>query len=581
MNANWYEHYTRWNECESLDPELRQQLTAMHADEKQLADCFSAPIAFGTGGMRGVMEPGINRINLYTIRKVSAGLALYLLETYPDLTVKKVAIAYDSRKHSQLFARETAKVLGQYGITTCIFNQLTPTPLLSFAVRHYCACAGVVITASHNPPEYNGYKIYGADGGQITLATAERLMEHIAAAGNELDITPPSEQELYKNGLLHYIDDSLLQAYLEKVQQLRVHPDLSPAIREQVKIVFTPLHGTTHDSITRGLDFFGYTQVRVVEEQAVPDPNFSTVASPNPEEPEAFRLAIAYAKQEDADIIMGTDPDGDRLGVLVKNLAGDYVVLTGNQLGALLLHYLLDTKHKKGELPSNGIVLKTIVTSEMGRAIATDFGVSTEDTLTGFKYIGEKIEAYQKSGAYVFQFGYEESYGYLIGDFVRDKDAVQTALLLADMCAYAKSHQKSLYAAMNDLFSRYGHYAETLVSFTCKGADGMQKISATMASLRNQPPSHIATHPITAIEDYVSGLRTDCQTRTSTPLTLPATDTIKYFFNDHSWFCVRPSGTEPKIKIYLGVKGTNQRHAQERLAALKQSVLKELGFHTD
>ncbi|MGG4441568.1 phospho-sugar mutase [Brevibacillus fortis] len=581
MNANWYEHYTRWNECESLDPELRQQLTAMHADEKQLADCFSAPISFGTGGMRGVMEPGINRINLYTIRKVSAGLALYLLETYPELTVKKVAIAYDSRKHSQLFAIETAKVLGQYGITTCIFNQLTPTPLLSFAVRHYCACAGVVITASHNPPEYNGYKIYGADGGQITLATAERLMEHIAAAGNELDITPPSEQELYKNGLLHYIDDSLLQAYLEKVQQLRVHPDLSPAIREQVKIVFTPLHGTTHDSITRGLELFGYTQVRVVEEQAVPDPNFSTVASPNPEEPEAFRLAIAYAKQEDADIIMGTDPDGDRLGVLVKNLAGDYVVLTGNQLGALLLHYLLDTKHKKGGLPSNGIVLKTIVTSEMGRAITTDFGVSTEDTLTGFKYIGEKIEAYEKSGAYVFQFGYEESYGYLIGDFVRDKDAVQTALLLADMCAYAKSHQKSLYDAMNDLFSRYGHYAEELVSFTCKGADGMQKISATMASLRNQPPSYIATHPIIAIEDYVSGLRTDCQTRTSTPLTLPATDTIKYFFSDHSWFCVRPSGTEPKIKIYIGVKGTNQCDAQERLAALKQSVLKELGFHTD
>ncbi|MFF0827428.1 phospho-sugar mutase [Brevibacillus sp. NPDC003359] len=581
MNANWYEHYTRWNECESLDPELRQQLTAMHADEKQLADCFSGPISFGTGGMRGVMEPGINRINLYTIRKASAGLALYLLETYPDLPVKKVVIAYDSRRHSQLFARETATVLGQYGITTCIFKQLTPTPLLSFAVRHYCACAGVVITASHNPPEYNGYKIYGADGGQITLATAERLMEHIAAVGNELEITPATEQELYNNELLHYMDDSLLQAYLEKVKQLRVHADLSHAIREQVKIVFTPLHGTTHDSITRGLKLFGYTQVSVVEEQAVPDPNFSTVASPNPEEPEAFLLAIAYAKQLDADIIMGTDPDGDRLGVLVKNQAGDYAVLTGNQLGALLLHYLLDTKQKKGELPSNGIVLKTIVTSELGRAIATDFGVSTEDTLTGFKYIGEKIDAYQKSGAYVFQFGYEESYGYLIGDFVRDKDAVQTALLLADMCAHAKSQHKSLYDVMNDLFSRYGHYAEELVSFTCKGADGMQKISATMASLRNQPPSRISTHPIKAIEDYVSGLRTDCQTRTSTPLTLPATDTIKYFFNDHSWFCVRPSGTEPKIKIYIGVKGTSQRDAQERLFALKQSVLKELGFQTN
>ncbi|MGK5509614.1 phospho-sugar mutase [Brevibacillus formosus] len=578
MNANWHAHYTRWNECESLDPELRQQLISMSADEKQLADCFSAPIAFGTGGMRGVMEPGINRINLYTIRKASAGLALYLRETYPDQTVKKVVIAYDSRKHSQLFAKETAKVLGQYGITTCIFNQLTPTPLLSFAVRHFCACAGIVITASHNPPEYNGYKIYGADGGQITLATAERLMEHIVAAGNELEITPADEQELYKNGLLHYIDDSLLQAYLEKVQHLRVHPDLSPAIREQVKIVFTPLHGTTHDSITRGLKLFGYTQVSVVLEQAVPDPNFSTVASPNPEEPEAFRLAISYAKQVDADIIMGTDPDGDRLGVLVKNQAGDYIVLTGNQLGAMLLYYLLETKQKKGDLPTNSIVLKTIVTSEMGRVIAADFGVSAEDTLTGFKYIGEKIESYKKSGAYVFQFGYEESYGYLIGDFVRDKDAVQTALLIADMCAYYKSQHKSLDDTLNDLFNRYGHYAEELISFTCKGGDGMQKISATMSSLRSQPPAQIASHPIIAIEDYASGIRTDCQTRTSTPLTLPASDTIKYFFHDHSWVCVRPSGTEPKIKIYIGVKGTSKQESQEKLFTLKQAVLQLIGF---
>ncbi|WP_188067660.1 phospho-sugar mutase [Brevibacillus brevis] len=578
MNANWYTHYTRWNEYESLDSELRQQLTAMHADEKQLADCFSAPIAFGTGGMRGVMEPGINRINLYTIRKASAGLALYLLETYPDLAVKKVVIAYDSRKHSQMFAKETAKVLGQYGITTCIFKQLTPTPLLSFAVRHYRACAGIVITASHNPPEYNGYKIYGADGGQITLATAQRLMDHIANAGNELEITPADEQELYKNGLLHYIDDSLLHAYLEKVKQLRVHPDLSPAIREQVKIVFTPLHGTTHDSITRGLKQFGYTQVSVVLEQAIPDPNFSTVDSPNPEEPEAFRLAISYAKKMDADMIMGTDPDGDRLGVLVKNKAGDYSVLTGNQLGAMLLHYLLETKQKKGELPTNGLVLKTIVTSEMGRAIAADFGVSTEDTLTGFKYIGEKIEAYKKSGAYVFQFGYEESYGYLIGDFVRDKDAVQTALLLADMCAYCKSQHKSLADTLNDLFDRYGHYAEELISFTCKGGEGMQKISATMSSLRNQPPAQIASHPILAIEDYASGIRTDCQTGTTTPLTLPASDTIKYFFHDHAWFCVRPSGTEPKIKIYLGVKGTSSQDSQEKLFTLKQAVLQLLDF---
>lgn len=581
MKNNGYAHFIRWRECESLDSELRLQLDVISQDAKHLEDCFSVPIAFGTGGMRGVMEPGINRINIYTIRKATAGLAQYVLEQFPNVLVKKVAIAYDTRKHSRMFAMECAKVLGHYGITTYLFNQLTPTPLLSFAVRQLRACAGIVITASHNPPEYNGYKIYGPDGGQITLVTAERLMELIEACGNELDIQTADEHVLHENGLLHLIDDSLLQTYLENVQQIRLHPNLSHVDKEQVKIVFTPLHGTTNQSIRHGLSYFGYPQVTVVDMQAIPDPLFSTVASPNPEEPEAFRFATFCSKRVNSDFAIATDPDGDRIGVLVKVDEGEYTLLTGNQLGALLLYYVLDTKHKKGELPTNGIVLKTIVTSEMGRAIAASYGVTTEDTLTGFKYIGEKIEQYEKSGAHTFLFGYEESYGYLIGDFVRDKDAVQTALLLADACAYYKTNNQSLYDVMTHLFTHYGHYAEELVSFTCKGADGIQKISAIMSSLRNHPPTQLASKAILAIEDYATSMRTDCQTAASTPLSLPASDTIKFFLPEDTWFCVRPSGTEPKIKLYMGVKGESQQDAQDRLVFLKQAVLKELGFTSD
>ncbi len=435
MTTDWRVHYTRWNEYSDLEPELRRQLEQLAGDEKKLEDCFYKPIAFGTGGMRGVMGPGINRINVYTIRKATAGLALHLLEQGTDPAAQKVAIAYDSRADSYTFALETAKVLGHYGLTACLFEQLCPTPLLSFAVRHLGASAGVVITASHNPPEYNGYKIYGADGGQIPPEAAARIFAKIEEAGDELRIGTSEVSALINNGLLQMIGDEVFAAYMACQKQLRL-PAAELALRtHQPRIVFSPLHGTTLAPITQGLQAFGFTQVKVVSEQAKPDPLFPTVATPNPEEPESFRLALMQARKKGADLIICTDPDGDRLGVAIRTGPNQHLILNGNQTGVLLLDYLLSQEKQAGTLPAQAAVVKTVVTSEMVRAIASDYGVATIDTLTGFKYIGEKIHEFAQSGAHAFLFGLEESCGYLRGEFVRDKDAVQAAFLLADACA--------------------------------------------------------------------------------------------------------------------------------------------------
>lgn len=571
MTEHWQDHYQRWTTFAHLDPELRAQLDSLRDDPHTLEDCFARPIAFGTGGMRGELGPGINRINLYTVRKASAGLARYVTAHGKAAMDAGVAIAYDSRHKSRTFAVEAASVLGWHGIRVHLFDRLCPTPLLSFAVRHVGAFAGIVITASHNPPEYNGFKVYGADGGQITPATAEALLTHMEEAGDELRIAAADEQALRASGLLRTISGELLQAYLERLESCRIPPAVQSA-GDPVRIVFTPLHGTTYEAITKGLDAFGYRHVTVVREQADPDPSFSTVSSPNPEEHQAFRLAIQYAKKDGADLILATDPDGDRLGVAVKHPQGDYVVLTGNQTGALLLHYLLSQKRRSGALPANGVVLKTIVTSEMGRAIASDFGLATVDTLTGFKYIGEKLGEFEKTGAYTFQFGYEESCGFLIADFVRDKDAVQAALFMADVCAFHKAEGRSLYDALLQLFATYGYYMEDLHAITCRGRDGMAAMASILSRLRSRPLTEIAGKKVTVVEDYLAGERRDVALGTTALLTFPKTDALKYVLDDASWFCVRPSGTEPKIKLYVGVKGTSLEEAEKKLASLKQAV---------
>ncbi len=570
----WKQRAERWLRFENLDPELKKQLEEMAKDEKKLEDLFYKYLEFGTGGMRGEIGPGTNRINIYTVRKASEGLARFLLASGGEEKAKQgVVIAYDSRRKSREFALETAKTVGKHGIKAYVFESLRPTPELSFAVRYLHAAAGVVITASHNPPEYNGYKVYGEDGGQLTPKAADELIRYVYEVEDELSLTVPGEQKLIDRGLLQYIGENIDLAYIEKLKTIQLNRDVILNGGKDLKIVFTPLHGTAGQLVQTGLREFGFQNVYVVKEQERPDPDFSTVKSPNPEEHEAFEIAIRYGKKYDADLIMGTDPDSDRLGIVVKNGRGDYVVLTGNQTGAILLYYLLSQKQEKGMLVRNSAVLKTIVTSELGRAIASDFGVETIDTLTGFKFIGEKIKEFKETGSHVFQFGYEESYGYLIGDFVRDKDAIQAALFAAEAAAYYKAQGKSLYDVLMEIYKKYGFYKESLRSITLKGKDGAEKIRAIMDAFRQNPPEEVSGIPVAITEDYLTQKRVDKAAGQTTPIHLPKSNVLKYYLADESWFCIRPSGTEPKCKFYFAVRGDSEAQSEARLRQLETNVM--------
>ncbi|MEC3658225.1 phospho-sugar mutase [Bacillus velezensis] len=569
---SWSKSYERWNQAEQLDSELKKLLADAEGNEQLLEDFFYKNLEFGTGGMRGEIGPGTNRMNIYTVRKASAGLAAYIAKQGEDAKKRGVAIAYDSRHKSPEFAMEAAKTLASQGIQTYVFDELRPTPELSFAVRKLNAYAGIVVTASHNPPEYNGYKVYGDDGAQLPPKEADIVIAEVNAIENELTIQVEDEQSLKEKGLIKIIGEEIDKPYTEKLTSISVHPELSDEV--DVSVVFTPLHGTANKPVRRGLEALGYKNVTVVKEQELPDPDFSTVKSPNPEEHAAFEYAIKLGEEQNADILVATDPDADRLGIAVKNSEGKYTVLTGNQTGALLLHYLLSEKKKLGTLPENGVVMKTIVTSELGRAVASSFGLDTVDTLTGFKFIGEKIKEYEKSGQYTFQFGYEESYGYLIGDFARDKDAIQAALLAVEVCAFYKKQGMSLYDALLSIFKEYGYYREGLKSLTLKGKQGAEQISAILTSFRNDPPKQMAGKQITQAEDYSTGKRTVFADHHEEDIDLPKSNVLKYFLEDGSWFCLRPSGTEPKVKFYFAVKGTSLQDSEQRLAALSEAVMK-------
>ncbi|MGY4713953.1 phospho-sugar mutase [Bacillus amyloliquefaciens] len=569
---SWSKSYERWNQAEQLDSELKKLLADAEGNEQLLEDFFYKNLEFGTGGMRGEIGPGTNRMNIYTVRKASAGLAAYIEKQGEDAKKRGVAIAYDSRHKSPEFAMEAAKTLASQGIQTYVFDELRPTPELSFAVRKLNAYAGIVVTASHNPPEYNGYKVYGDDGAQLPPKEADIVIAEVNAIENELTIQVEDEQSLKEKGLIKIIGEEIDKPYTEKLTSISVHPELSDEV--DVSVVFTPLHGTANKPVRRGLEALGYKNVTVVKEQELPDPDFSTVKSPNPEEHAAFEYAIKLGEEQNADILVATDPDADRLGIAVKNSEGKYTVLTGNQTGALLLHYLLSEKKKQGTLPENGVVMKTIVTSELGRAVASSFGLDTIDTLTGFKFIGEKIKEYEKSGQYTFQFGYEESYGYLIGDFARDKDAIQAALLAVEVCAFYKKQGMSLYDALLSIFKEYGYYREGLKSLTLKGKQGAEQISAILTSFRNDPPKQMAGKQITQAEDYSTGKRTVFADHREEDIDLPKSNVLKYFLEDGSWFCLRPSGTEPKVKFYFAVKGTSLQDSEQRLAALSEAVMK-------
>lgn len=566
---NWVAEYEKWRSFQNLDPALRKELDELVADKGALEDAFYTELTFGTGGMRGVLGPGINRMNIYTVRKAVNGLAQYLEVNCVNVYDRGVVVAYDSRYMSKELAAETAKVLGTYGIKTHIFDKLHPTPLLSYAVRYLGAAAGVMITASHNPPEYNGFKVYNEDGGQITPAEASEIIAAIRQTGNELTIPYMDKTELEERELLTWIGDEIDNAYLEQLKQITKLGDGELKKEKDLGIVFTPLHGTGHDLVLKGLKQLNFSHVDIVREQADPDPEFSTVSSPNPEEHQAFTMAIEQGRKTNADILIGTDPDADRLGVAVKDDAGDYTVLTGNQLGALLLDYVLS--HSGPAVLENGRVLKTIVTSELGRKVAARYGVKTVDTLTGFKYIGDEIRQYDATGE-TFVFGYEESYGYLISSFARDKDAVQAAVLASEMAYFWKKQGKTLYDALHMLFERHGYYLERMSSLTLKGKEGSEKITAIMKQFRDEPLTEIAGLQALSVEDYLSGERTFMTDKFVEKMDLPQENVVKYILEKDSWICLRPSGTEPKIKSYFGVRGANEKESQERLDALQNHM---------
>ncbi|MBM6648527.1 phospho-sugar mutase [Bacillus sp. RIT 809] len=573
---NWKQEFSRWLSYAELDTELKEQLENMKQDEKKIEDSFYKNLEFGTGGMRGELGAGTNRLNVYTVRKATKGLARFIEKLGEEAKKRGVVVAYDSRHKSPEFAMEVAATLGAQGITTYVFESLRPTPVLSFAVRHLHTVSGIVLTASHNPPEYNGYKVYGEDGGQLPPKEADELIGYVNAVENELTVEVADVEQLKADGLLHIIGQEVDDAYAAELNNVIINKEMVKEVGKDLKIVFTPLHGTSNISVRRGLEEVGFTDVTVVKEQELPDPNFSTVKSPNPEEHAAFEYAIRDGEKVGADVLIATDPDADRLGVAVRNHDGEFQVLTGNQTGALMLDYLLSQKKENGTLPENGVVLKTIVTSEIGRTIAKAYGLDTVDTLTGFKFIGEKIRQYEESGQYEFQFGYEESYGYLIRPFCRDKDAVQSVLFACEVAAYYKSKGKTLYDGLLEVFKKYGFFREDLVSLTLKGKDGAEQIQKMMATFRGNPPKEVAGLTVVAVEDYKESIITTLQDGNKEEIHLPKSNVLKYQLEDGSWFCLRPSGTEPKIKFYFGVQDDSLQNSEQKLLTIKEDIMNRL-----
>ncbi|HDR7794571.1 TPA: phospho-sugar mutase [Bacillus luti] len=573
---NWKQEFSRWISYAELDAELKEQLENMKQDEKKIEDSFYKNLEFGTGGMRGELGAGTNRLNVYTVRKATKGLATFIEKLGEEAKKRGVVVAYDSRHKSPEFAMEVAATLGAHGITTYVFESLRPTPVLSFAVRHLHTVSGIVLTASHNPPEYNGYKVYGEDGGQLPPKEADELISYVNAVEDELTVEVADVEQLKADGLLHIIGQEVDDAYAAELNNVIINKEMVQKVGKDLKIVFTPLHGTSNISVRRGLEEVGFTDVTVVKEQELPDPNFSTVKSPNPEEHAAFEYAIRDGEKVGADVLIATDPDADRLGVAVRNHDGEFQVLTGNQTGALMLDYLLSQKKENGTLPENGVVLKTIVTSEIGRTIAKAYGLDTVDTLTGFKFIGEKIRQYEESGQYEFQFGYEESYGYLIRPFCRDKDAVQSVLFACEVAAYYKSQGKTLYDGLLEVFEKYGFFREDLVSLTLKGKDGAEQIQKMMATFRENPPKEVAGLTVVAVEDYKESIITTLQDGNKEEIHLPKSNVLKYQLEDGSWFCLRPSGTEPKIKFYFGVQDNSLQNSEQKLLTIKEDIMNRL-----
>ena len=571
---SWEQVYQQWLNEENIPENLKNELKDLNTDPEKCEDAFYAPLEFGTAGMRGILGAGINRMNIFTVRQATEGLARFMDTQDPETKRRGVAIAYDSRHMSPEFAMEAAKTLAKHDIPSFVFESLRPTPELSFAVRYFKAFAGIMITASHNPAAYNGYKVYGEDGGQMPPADADALTKYVRSIENSLKIDVLSDEEVAHSGLINIVGEEVDNAYLKEIKTVTINQELINEMGKELKLVYTPLHGTGKMLGEKALKQAGFEKFVLVPEQAVADPDFTTVKSPNPEEHSAFEYAIRLGEKEGADLLIATDPDADRLGAAVRMPNGDYQVLTGNQLGSIMIHYILEAHQQAGTLPQNAAVLKSIVSSELATAIAEKYNTKMFNVLTGFKFIAEKIQQYEEDHSQTFMFGFEESYGYLVKPFVRDKDAIQALVLLAEVAAFYKKQGKTLYDGLQDIFEEFGYLEEKTISVTMSGIEGSGKIKALMAKCREQAPTEFAGIQVAQTEDFKELTRTFADGQTE-QLQTPPSDVLKYHLEDGSWIAIRPSGTEPKIKFYLATKATSSSEASEKIAAF-EAVVNEL-----
>lgn len=575
---NYIDNYNKWFNSDALSDEHKVVLSSLQTDEKELEDCFYRDLEFGTAGMRGVLGLGTNRINIYNVRHASAGVAAYVNKEGADAAKKGVLIGYDTRIMSREFAEETAKVLAKAGIKVYLFDTVHSVPEVSFGIRELGCAAGVMITASHNPKEYNGYKVYGPDGGQLPPEAVQIVIDEMAGT-DIFSVEFADLDEAMKSGQVEIVGAELNEKFLQAVQTQQINPDAVTAVADTFKLIYTPFHGTGSRPIKAILNRIGFKNVLVVKEQDTEDGTFPTVKSPNPENKEGFTIAIEMAKANDVDVIIGTDPDCDRVGVVVRDADGVYRTLTGNQTGALLTEYILRSKAENGTLPENGVVIKTIVTTELAAAIAKSYNMEIMNVLTGFKYIGEKMTEFAEKHNHTYLIGFEESYGYLVGNHARDKDGVVATMLIAEMAAYYKTLGKSLYEALQDIYAKYGFYVEKTLSYTMPGKDGMEKMSKILTNLRDNAPTVINGLNVVKTTDYQLQSITYSDGKTK-PLTgLPKSNVLRFDLSDgKSYFVVRPSGTEPKIKLYLGTNAPSLDAAEQILDDIVKDAEVKIGL---
>ena len=570
---DYLQKYEEWCKNEVFDEQTRKELLNLKGNDKEIKERFYKDLEFGTGGLRGIIGAGTNRMNIYTVGKATQGLANFIKKEKGE--TKGVAIAYDSRNMSKEFSENAALTLNANGIKTYRFESLRPTPELSFALRELGCIAGIVVTASHNPPEYNGYKVYWEDGAQITAPKDKEIIEEVSNVKDYSQIKTMSKDEAVSKGLYNVIGEEIDKRFIEEIKKQSLNMEIIKEMADDIKIVYTPLHGTGNKPVRRVLAELGFKNVYVVPEQELPDGNFPTVSYPNPEDPKAFELALKLAKEKDADIVLATDPDADRLGVYAKDpKTNEYVSFTGNMSALLIAEYILSEKKKRNLIPDNGALVTTIVSSNMAKAVANEYKLKFIETLTGFKFIGEQIKFFEQNHSYEYLFGFEESYGCLVGTHARDKDSVVAVMLLCEAAAYYKKQGLTLWEQMINIYEKYGYYRETLETMTLKGIEGAEKIKEIMSNMRNNPSPNIGKFKVVQLRDYKTKVTQNLITGEKGKTELPESNVLYYALEDDAWCCVRPSGTEPKIKFYMGVKKDSIQKADKELEELKTAMLK-------